>query len=216
MNITKVYIFSGLGADYRAFNNIDFGDLPIEHIAWIEIENNETIESYAKRISEKLSDENPILIGLSFGGILLMEIAKIKRYQKIILIASAKDKFEIPLIYRLLGKLKFNRLIPKSILKKPNPILFWLFGAKTIEEKKLLCEILKDTDPDFLSWAINEISNWKNKTIPKNVVHIHGNKDKIIPFKNVKSNYIIQNGGHLMTMNKADEIQKLILELCRS
>ena len=86
MNLNKVYIFSGLGADHRAFDTIDFGDLPIEHITWIKPKNNESIQSYAKRISSKLTDEKPILIGLSFGGMLLMEIAKIKPYQKIILI----------------------------------------------------------------------------------------------------------------------------------
>lgn len=73
--------------------------------------------------------------------------------------------------------------------------------------------ILKDTDPDFFSWAINEIVNWKNEISPINLIHIHGNNDRIIPFKNVKADFVIEGGGHFMTVNKAEEIQEIILHL---
>lgn len=213
--MSTIYIFSGLGADYRAFEKIDFGNLPIVHISWISPQKNETIENYAQRISEKILDENPILIGLSFGGMMLMEIAKIKKTKQIILISSAKTKYELPWIYRFLGKIKANKLIPSSILTKSNFILNWLFGANSIEEKQLLKAIIKDTDILFMKWAINEISHWKNVEIPNNVIHIHGNNDKIIPIRNVKANFTIQNGSHLMTLNKSKEIQDIIFKICK-
>lgn len=211
-NMSKIYIFSGLGADYRAFEKIDFGDLPIEHIEWISPLEKESMLNYAKRISEKITSENPILIGLSFGGMMLMEIAKFKKTKQIILIASAKNKYELPSIYRFFGKTKLNKFIPNSFLKRTNFILYWLFGAKSKEEKFILNLILKDTDIVFLKWAINEILNWKNIEIPDNVIHIHGNVDKIIPFKNINPDFVIQNGGHLMTINKAKEIENILFE----
>jgi len=153
------------------------------------------------------------LIGLSFGGMLAAEISKIIKVRKVILIASAKNKFELPFIYRLFGKLNLIKLIPKKIFKQQNSITNWIFGIESDSEKQLLKSILKDTDLDFFSWAINEIANWKNEIYPENSFHIHGNKDRIIPIKNVKADFVIENGGHFMTVNKAKEIENVILNL---
>lgn len=209
--MSKIYIFSGLGVDRRVFDNIDFGNLDVEFVDWIDPLKNEPLENYIKRISQKITHDNPILIGLSFGGMVAVEISKIIRTEKIILIASAKNKFELPKFNRISGKLKLNQLIPKSIIKKQNFITNWIFGIETESEKSLLKSILKDTDPNFFSWAINEIVNWKNETIPENVIHIHGNKDRIIPFKNVKADFVIEGGGHFMIVNRSKEIQEIIL-----
>lgn len=213
--MNKIYIFSGLGVDKRVFSNIDLPDLNVEFIDWIEPLQNESLKKYAQRISQKITDENPILIGLSFGGILAVEISKILKTKKLILIASAKNKYELPKIYRIAGKLKLNKLIPNSTFRKQNFITNWMFGIKSKSEKQLLRTILKETDPNFMSWAINEIMNWKNEEDPENYIHIHGNKDRIIPVKNVKVNFIIENGGHFMTVNKPTEIEKIIKNACR-
>jgi len=211
--MNKIYIFSGLGVDKRVFDNINFGNLNVEFIDWIEAFEDENLENYAFRISKKITDENPILIGLSFGGILAVEISKLIKVNKLILIASAKNINELPKIYRIAGKLKLNKLIPNSILKYQNFITNWLFGIESSEEKKLLKNILKDTNSKFLKWAINEIVNWENEISPENCIHIHGNKDRIIPIKNVKADFVIENGGHFMTVNKAKKIEKIILNL---
>ncbi|MPS71651.1 MAG: alpha/beta hydrolase [Chryseobacterium sp.] len=208
--MSKIYVFSGLGVDKRVFDNINFETLDVEFIDWIEPLENESLENYALRISKKINYVNPILIGLSFGGMLAVEISKIIKVEKLILIASAKNKFELPLIYRIFGKLNLIKLIPKKIFKQQNSITNWLFGIESDSEKQLLKDILQDTDLDFFSWAINEIANWKNETYPENCFHIHGNRDRIIPIKNIKADVMIENGGHFMTVNKAKEIENII------
>ena len=208
--MNKIYIVSGLGIDKRVFDKIDFGKLNPEFIEWIEPLKNEPLSEYCKRISQKINVENPTIIGLSFGGIVAVEIAKIIKTKKVILIASAKTKSELPLLYRIAGKLKINKLIPATILKQQNFLTNWFFGVKSDEDKKLLGEILEDTNPNFLKWAINEIANWKNEQQALNYVHIHGNKDKIIPIKNVEVDFVIKNGGHFMTVNKPNEIEKIL------
>lgn len=211
--MNTIYIFSGLGVDRRVFDNIDFGNLDIEFVDWIAPIENESLANYAKRISSKITSQNPIMIGLSFGGIVAVEISKILRTDKIILIASAKNKYELPSVYRLTGKLKLNKLIPKSIFKKQNFITNWLFGIETESEKQLLKNILHDTDPNFFSWAIHEIVNWKNEVSPTHSIHIHGNKDRIIPINNIKPDYVIAGGGHFMTVNQPAEIGTIIQNL---
>ena len=210
----KIYIFSGLGVDKSVFDYIDFSNLDVEFVDWIAPLEKESLKNYAKRISSIIVSENPIVIGLSFGGILAVEISKIKKIKKLILIASAKNKNELPRIYQIAGKLKLNKLLPSALLKNQNFITNWMFGINTESEKQLLKTILEETDPKFLRWAINEILNWKNELTPENFIHIHGNNDRIIPIKNVKADYIIANGGHFMTVNKAEEIGEIIKNSC--
>jgi hypothetical protein len=65
-------------------------------------------------------------------------------------------------------------------------------------------------DPIFLKWAIDKIVRWTNNTPTKNTFHIHGTSDRILPWCFVDCNVTIKNGGHLMTLNKSDELNKII------
>lgn len=208
-----LYLFSGLGADERVFDDLDFSEYGSTFIQWIQPFKNESIEDYAKRILVQIKTPNPILIGLSFGGMMAIEVAKLIKTEKVILIASAKTKFEIPLYYRLIGKTNIHRIVPASLLKQANFISNWFFGTENSKDKVLLANILRDTDPIFLKWAMDKIVNWQNVEIPQNVKHIHGTADRILPLKFVSAGVIIKGGGHLMTVNKAIELDFEIKKL---
>ena len=211
--VSKIYIFSGLGVDKRVFENINFENFDVEFIDWIEPLAHEDIKHYSRRISKKIKADQPILIGLSFGGFIAAEISKIIETRKVILIASAKTRAELPAIYKIIGKSKLNKLVPATLLKTHNFISNWFFGTESNADKTLLKKILQDIDTRFLTWAINEILNWKNNTEPKNWVHIHGDRDRIIPMENVNPTYVIRGGGHFMTVTKAKEIEVLLKSL---
>ena len=209
-NGNKLYVFSGLGADERVFTHIDFGAYKPVFIRWITPLHQEKIEDYATRISTQITTVRPILIGLSFGGIIAIEIAKQIPVAQIILIASVKTKTELP-PYFMAGKgFMLHKFIPASILKQANFITYWFFGIKTAADKKLLKNILYDTDPGFLKWGIDKIAHWKNSAIPANIIHIHGTNDKIFPLKYINYDYKVIDGGHFMAINKAERISELI------
>lgn len=206
----ELYIFSGLGADERVLQKIDFFGFTTIFIKWVVPQEKETIEDYATRILNQITTTKPILIGLSFGGIIAVEVAKLIATEKIILISSAKTKNEIPFYYRLVGKFGFHKMLPVRFFKNPNFITHWFFGSKSIFDKQFLRQTLVDTDSHFLKWAIDKIVRWTNQTQAKNIFHIHGENDKILPLSSVNCNVIIKNGGHLMILNKADEISDLL------
>ncbi|GHM99522.1 hypothetical protein WSM22_10120 [Cytophagales bacterium WSM2-2] len=206
----EIYIISGLGADERVFKSIDFANSNVNYVKWITPNHNESIEGYSIRLLEQIPAKNPILIGLSFGGMMAMEIAKHIPIKKIILISSAKTKREIPFYFRWIGFLRLHKLVPTPVLKKSNIVTRWFFGAKTIDGRKILREILRETDSAFLKWAIDKIVNWKNESVPSSLIHIHGTEDKIIPIRFVKSDFQIEKGGHLMTLTHSNEISKLL------
>ena len=206
----ELYIFSGLGADERVFQRIDFSGFSTTFIKWIVPQDKETIEHYVKRLLDQISTTKPTLIGISFGGLIAVEVAKQIETEKVILIASAKTKNEIPFYYRYAGWLGLHKLLPTGLLKSSNFITNWFFGTSSTFDKDLLKQILIETDPTFLKWAIDKVTRWANKTETKNIFHIHGTSDKILPLSFVKCNSTIQNGGHLMTLNKSDELNQIL------
>ena len=206
----QIYIISGLGADERVFQNLDFSAFSVNHIHWLPVEASETIEQYASRLHRQIKIPNPIIIGLSFGGMMAIEVAKQIRTEKVILISSAKTKDEIPLMYQLIGRLRLHRIVPTRILKSSNFITNWLFGVRSTENKQLLKQILNDTNPDFLKWAIHQIVSWKNTSVPGNCIHIHGTKDHILPIRCVNPDISVKNGGHLMILDVATEISQIL------
>lgn len=210
----KIYLISGLGADERVFKNLDFKDFESHFIKWIEPIKNETLESYASRLIPQIITKNPILLGVSFGGMIAVEMSKFIDCQKVIIVSSAQTKNDIPQIYRFLGSLKIHYLLPSFILKSANFISYWLFGVQHEDDKMMFKSILKDTNIHFLKWAMTAISNWKNEFENKNIIHIHGDNDKILPLKHIHSvNFTIENGGHLMILNKANEINPILQNL---
>ena len=70
----------GLGASSKIFERILLpkDKFELHFLEWkIPTSLDETIEGYALRISDDITHKNPVLLGVSFGGILVQEIAKI-------------------------------------------------------------------------------------------------------------------------------------------
>lgn len=214
MKNRKVYLLSGLGVDGRVFNNIDLKEYQPQLVEWIPPRNYEGISDYAQRLSARI-EPNSILIGLSFGGMVAIEIAKYIPIQKLILISSASYFRQIPWLFRLWDWSKIIKILPKSFILKANPVTFWLFGITRRHEKILLRQILADTDYHFLIWAVRQITQWKNTEVNTEVVHLHGTKDKLL-LKPIEISsiamlkYGIENGGHFMIITHSEKITSII------
>ncbi|HQV56104.1 MAG TPA: alpha/beta hydrolase, partial [Chitinophagaceae bacterium] len=84
----KVYFISGLGADKRAFSFLDLSFCEPIFIDWIKPVDNESLYQYAMRLKEQINEPSPIIVGVSFGGMLATEIAKSDASAKVIIISS--------------------------------------------------------------------------------------------------------------------------------
>jgi pimeloyl-ACP methyl ester carboxylesterase len=205
-----IYCISGLGADDRAFSKLTFNGYESHFIRWIIPDKNEAISSYAKKLITQIHHHNPILIGLSFGGMMCIEIAKLISTEKIILVSSVKSFREMPLWMRLSGKLKLNKIFPMRSFKLIEPLEDYNLGIETNDEKEMVYDYRKNINHQYSNWAINIILNWKNEQVHKNVFHIHGDRDRIFPSRNVRADYVVKTGGHLMIINRNDAVNKYI------
>lgn len=209
-NKRTVYLFSGLGADSSVFNNLELPGYNKVYIKWIPAEHNESLTSYAGRIKNQITAPNPYFIGLSFGGIVAVEVSKQVRVDKMALISTAKTRDDLNRIQCFFMKLGLYKIIPGSLLRHSNFLTYSYFGVKSPMDKEALSKLLRGTDITFFRWALRAIAFWDNREAPERVIQIHGTADRVIPCWLVHPDYKIKGGGHLMVYNKADTINQII------
>jgi len=210
----KAYFISGLGADKMAFKKIKLPEAyePV-YLDWIPPEKNEPLSSYARRFSSLIkSNDAFILIGLSFGGMLASEIARLRNPMKTIIISSIATSDELPWYFKRAGKIGLHKTLPVKLMKA-GTILKNLMGAGSKEDKAIIINYAKFADPDLVRWSIHAIVNWNQPDRLPGVVHLHGSNDRMLPLRYTHPDYIIKDGGHLMIFNKADEVNKILNEV---
>ena len=213
-SLKDIYCVSGLGADERVFQKLKLEGYQPVHIRWVEPKMKESIADYAKRLTEQINSDSPILIGLSFGGIIAIEIAKQIDTQKVILISSTKNQKEVPFYFQIFRWIPIYRLLPARLILWFSKLLAsWFFSLETLAERKLFRAILLDTDAKFMKWAVDRVVYWKNELIPNNIYHIHGKSDRIFPYRYVHEDFSVEKGGHFMIMNQAEYISQLIQKI---
>ena len=91
-----------------------------------------------------------------------------------------------------------------------------MFGVKSTENKAILTEIFKASNPSFTKWAIKQVSNWQNTEKPKNLYRIHGNRDHVLPIINFEPDVLIRGGGHIIVLDNAKEVTEFLNKVLTS
>lgn len=206
------YLISGQGADHRLFDKIELGHrYEIRHIDYITPKENTSLKEYAIQLSDQIDQNRKfILIGVSLGGMLAVEMSQLLNPEKVIIISSAKSRNELPFMYRIQRKVPIYKILSPAISKKGALIVQPIVEPDTKKERETFESMLKDKDPLFLIRTIEMILNWEREEEPEGIVHIHGDSDNTIPIRNVSYDYRIENGSHMMTLTKGIEISELV------
>ena len=88
-----VYFMPGLAASARIF---EFIELPsetfeIHYLEWFLPDHGMSFEAYARKMVAQIEHDKSVLIGVSFGGMLLHDLAKFISPRKKIIISSIKQ-----------------------------------------------------------------------------------------------------------------------------
>ncbi len=213
----KCFVISGLGVDETVFKTLDFGSYTPRFIQWKPVQENETLSEYVQRLSLQISEMNPVLIGLSFGGIIAQELALQLNAKQIILLASVKSRKDIPFFARLLNYLPLHRIIPWFLISRPNFITYWFFGIKTKKDKIHLRKIFAETDERLFRWSVSQLVKWKEPILPKEtmITLITGSNDHLLPPGKSNPDFKIPDAGHFFTVTHAREVSVLLNELLK-
>jgi len=197
----KVYFISGLAADKRVFKYIELpAGYEAVHLDWITPQKDDTLPSYALRLAEKINRAEPFaLVGLSFGGMLATEIAKQYNPATTIIISSVPVTSQLPGYFRMAGKIGLHKVIPIALLKS-SAATKRFFTRENNADKKLLWQIINESDNGLIRWSIDAVLNWQNETIPQPIWHIHGTRDEVLPVRFTNPTHIIRKHGHMMIM----------------
>lgn len=218
MEKIPVYFMPGLAASPAIFERIV---LPSENFEMFYLEweiplEKESLSQYAKRISEKITHENPVLIGVSFGGILVQEMAKFVTAKKVIIISSVRSNAEFPKRMKVAKATKMYKLFPSNLADKIKSLARFSLGEKIDQRLKLYEKFLAVRDNRYLEWAIRQVILWERTEIDENVIHIHGSADQVFPVKYIKNCTVVKDGTHIMILNKFrwlnENLPKIILE----
>jgi pimeloyl-ACP methyl ester carboxylesterase len=207
----KAYFIPGLAADKRVFRHIQLPEnFEAVFLEWLTPLESETLPQYAYRLAEQIDINQPyIIIGLSFGGMLAVEIAKKYPAGQLILIASIPSHHHLPAYYRTAYRIGLHNIIGVNLMKKA--VFFKrYFTSESKEDRQMIREMARDMDPWFIKWAFKAIVNWKTDDQELVANHIHGTRDIILPLSFTKADYTISGAGHLMIFNKADEINRIL------
>lgn len=210
----KLYVISGLGADFKVLERIKFPDnLEVVFIDWLIPERNEPFAKYVKRMAENIDDSEPFsLLGYSFGGIIVQEIDKIKPAAKVIILGSIKSDKEKSRFIKLGEVTGIPKYLPPRLFNL-NSLMMYSVARKLVDPKNpKLMQYVKVTDQYYLKWCIEKMASWKFKENPK-VIQILGSKDIVFPPKYSKPDYIIEGGTHLFPATKHREVSRILEEI---
>jgi len=204
MTKTPVYLMPGLAASSSIFERIVLPTESFEVILldWVQPKKDETLVSYAQRMAEKVVHENAVLIGVSFGGILVQEMAAFLTLKKLIIISSVKTRDEMPRRIKFAKTTNAYKLLPTSLLNNVEKLIKYSFGNVINQKLKLYEKFLHLRNKEYLDWAIEQVVCWERSVPDPKVIHIHGDLDEVFPAKNINSFIPIKGGTHIMILNR--------------
>lgn len=218
MTKIPVYFMPGLAASSSIFERIELPKDTFEMhlLEWFLPNKNETLQSYAKRMAEKVKHDNAVLIGVSFGGVLVQEMAQFLNLKKLIIVSSVKCNAELPRRLKLAKTTKAYKLLPTGLMQDVELLTKYAFGDVLKKKLKLYEQYLHRREKDYLDWAIEQMVCWDRAEVDAKVIHIQGDADEVFPVKNIKNFINIKGGTHLMILNRFrwfnQNLPKIILD----
>jgi len=210
---THIYFVPGLAAGSKIFEYLKFSEEKYElhFLEWLIPESkDESLDKYANRMAQLVKHHHAVLIGVSFGGIMVQEMGKFLDLKKIIIISSVKSREELPNRLKIIQKTKAYKLFPTKAISNIEEFSAYAFGDFIKKRIKLYRNYLSMRDTRYLEWAIFNVLHWCPTEPSNNLIHIHGVDDGVFPFKHINNCIKIDKGTHIMILNKARIISKII------
>lgn len=213
----NVYFISGMGLDERLFFRIKIKNATVQYIKWLEPIDEEDFGVYIDRLLPQITHQQDImLVGVSMGGIAAIEIAKRIEVKQVVIISSVKTHLEKPAFFKVIKHVPLYKLSTPKMRKAFRNIWGQFFGLKSNGSMAFFTDMFESMSEHYKDWAVRQIANWKNTSYPKNLIHIHGDKDLIFPIRLIKNAEVISKGNHGMIATRASSISKRLNEIIDS
>ena len=204
-----------MGADERLFESQRDCGLDFEVPRLPTPEPSDDMPTYAARVRDMLGLNGPcILGGVSFGGMLACQLATMCQARAVVLVATCQNRDAIPGYYH--GAEFISRFLPDGLIRRRCEASSRLL-AKLEKLDRSQYELIRDMSLCvpvlFLRRVARMILRWNGiRSLACPVYHIHGRLDRVIPIKHVQPAHVVADGGHLINMTHADEVNQFIAQ----
>ncbi len=210
MENSPIYLIPGMTTDYPVYSRL----LPIlpnaSVVDYLPPKDDEPLVDYAWRMASGLRAQS-YLVGVSFGGIVALEIARILRPRGCVLISSIRHPCELPpwfRVWRLFGGRNCGRwlrfvgglasLTPRSVRSVSTMRAAGLAGRRG----------------SWHRWATAAVIDWQPSRqfdgCP--LLQIHGTADSTFPIRYTHPDISVSGGQHALPISHPAEIAEAICE----
>ena len=216
-DLIHVYFMPGMAANPKIFEFISLPEdkFKIHWLEWIIPEKDESLTNYARRMCDQIEHDNIVLLGVSFGGILVQEMSKFLKIRKLFVVSSVINKYQIPRRMKFIRATKAYKIMPTHLLSKIDLLGKYAYGNFIKKRIDLYKKYLSVNDKGYLDWAIKQVVSWNQEEPPKGVIQIHGDKDGVFTHSCNENCIVVKGGTHIMILNKYkwfnDNLPKLIV-----
>lgn len=170
-----------------------------------------SLYAFAQELSKQVdASVDHVLIGVSMGGMVAQELAGITASKRTIIISSWKGRSEMPWNVKAMRGLGAERFLNETIVRRVVPFLRLLRYTLGLEDKAsqaLGQEMLAGFSARDLRVMVAAVLSWNGpSTTVNDLVHIHGDKDRLMPIGSIKDPVVIKGGTHFMVFSKAGAV----------
>jgi pimeloyl-ACP methyl ester carboxylesterase len=213
VSFERLIMVPGMGADERLFAPQAADGLRFETVRFTIPARGDDLPAYARRIAGTLAlDGDCVLAGVSFGGMLACELARICPPRCVLLIASCNCRDALPSSYQFVEWV--SRIIPSALIRRraeASSRILARLESLTPAQAEIIRQMSLDVPIDFLRRVGRMIVRWEGAgPLDCPVYAIHGAKDHIIPMNRLRPDEVIADGGHLINLTHAPRVNAFI------
>lgn len=209
---TNVYFISGMCYSCCVFDKLKLPKgFKKVYIEWHIPHPDESLAEYTREMAKSIDRSKPfVLVGYSFGAVIIQEMNKFLTPLKSVIISSFKSEAEIPPLFRAVRMTNLVERVPRRIYSSTefitNAFNRLVYHMPTAE----LAEVMTYVDPIYVKWAVKQITEWRPANKFLHLYHIHGTMDQIFPYEQIKKAFPVEDGDHLMVLKKADIVSSIL------
>jgi len=218
MERIPVYFVPGMAASPLIFENIRLPEdkFEVHVLEWMIPLVGESMHDYVQRWAAEVKHENPVLVGVSLGGLIVQEMCRIIKARKVIIISSVKSNTEFPRRMQFAKVTRLYRFFPTRMMMHVDRLNRFFPGNSFVKKRLNMYEkYLSVRDNKYLDWAFKNVIEWDRAEPDTDVVHIHGTADMVFPAKYIKNYIAVKGGTHIMIINRYawmnEHLPKIIL-----
>jgi pimeloyl-ACP methyl ester carboxylesterase len=159
-------------------------------------------------------EEGAIFAGISLGGVVAQKLASRKKPKGLILISSfSTSKSVSPFLYLFKPILSYLPAFIFDVRLLPTFVARFFRGKGNDEAASILSAMMRKLGTrNIKNMCILSLDVHAQKNGDCPILSIHGEKDRIIRSKGRKVDYMIKDGGHIISISHHEEVNKIILD----